>query len=67
MVVAMCMTSPKMFCRSVARENIKPLPPNKGSVGSVGSDKLVGPYKLVSIALVVAIAGEMGECESIST
>jgi len=31
------------------------------------SDRLVGSCKLVSIALAVAIANEVGECESIST
>ena len=67
MVVAMCMASPRMFCRSEARESIESLPPNAGSVGSVVSDGLVGPCKLVSVALSVAIASEMGEYESIST
>ena len=66
MVVAKCMASPRIFCRSVARESIESLPPNTGSVGSVVSDGLVGPCKLVRIALAVAIANEVGECESIS-
>jgi hypothetical protein len=66
MVVAMCMASPRMFYRSVARESIESLPPNTGSVGSVVSDRLVGSCKLVSIALAVAIANEVEEYESIS-
>ena len=67
MVVTMCMASPRIFYRSVASESIESLPPNTGSVGSVVSEGLVGPCKLVSIALAVAIASEVGECESIST
>ena len=67
MVVAMCMASPRMFCRYMARESIESPPPGTDSVGSVVSDGLVGSCKLVSIALAVAIANYVGECESIST
>ena len=67
MVVAKCMASPRIFCRSLARESIESLPPNTCSVGSGVSTGLVGSCKLASIALAVAIASEVGECESIST
>ena len=67
MVVAKCMASPRMFCRSVARESIESLSPNTGSVGPIESDGLLGSYKLVSIALTAAIANEVEESESIST
>jgi hypothetical protein len=60
MVLAMRMASPRMFCRYVARESIESLPPNTGSVWSAVSDGLVRPCKLVSMALAVAIASEVG-------
>ena len=67
MVVAMCMASPILFCRFAARESIESLPPNTGSVGSHVLEGLVGPCRLVRIALAVAITNEVGECDSIST
>ena len=39
-VVAMCMASPRMFCRYVARESMESLSPNIGPVGSVVLDRL---------------------------
>ena len=38
MVVAMCMASPSMVYRSVARESTESLSPNIGPVGSKGLD-----------------------------
>ena len=67
MIVAMCIASTRIFCRSAARESIESLPPNTGSVGSRVSEGLVGLCRLVRITLAVAIAREVGECESIST
>jgi len=67
MVVAMCMASPRILCRSVARESIESLSPSTGSMGSLVSEGMVGPCRLVRIALASAIASEVGECESIST
>jgi len=67
MVVAKCMDSPRIFCRSVARKRMESLPPNTRSVGPFVLDGFVGSFKLVSIALAAAIASEVGECECIST
>ena len=66
MVVAMCMASPRTFCRSAARESIESLPPNTDSMGSLVSEGLVWPCKFVRIALAVATVREVGEWESIS-
>jgi hypothetical protein len=66
MVVAMCMASPRMFCRSAARESIESLPPSSGSLGPLVYGGLEGLCRLFSIALAVVIASEAGECESIS-
>ena len=67
MVVAMCMASPRMFCGSATRENIESLPPKSGPVGSLVYGGLEGLCRLCRIALAVAIANEVGKCESIST
>ena len=67
MIVAMCMASPRMFCRSVARESMESLSPNIGPVGSAVLDGLGEFPRLVSIALAVAIAKDMGEWKSIAT
>ncbi len=60
MFVAMCMASPRTFCSSVARESIEALSPSTGSVGSLVSEGLARPCRLVRIALAVAIANEVG-------
>jgi hypothetical protein len=67
MVVALCMASPRMFCRSVARESTESLSPNIGPVGSDVLDRLKESLRLVSIALAIAIANEVGEWEPIAT
>ena len=67
MVVAMCMASPRMFCRSVVRESMNYLSPNIDPVGSAVLDGMVEPRILVSIAFAVAIASEVGEWASIAT
>ena len=67
MFVAMCIASPRMFCRSAARESIESLPPSSGTVGSLVCGLSGGFCRLYSIALAVVIASEVGECESIST
>ncbi len=60
MVVAMCIASPRMFCRSTAKESIDFLPPSSGSVGSLVYGGLEGLCRLCRIALAVAIANEVG-------
>ena len=60
MVVAMCMASPRMLCRSVAMESMESLSPNIGLEGSALLDRLGESLRLVSIALAVAIASEVG-------
>ncbi len=42
MVVAMCIASPRMFCRSATRESIESLPPSSDSVGSLVYSELEG-------------------------
>ncbi len=61
MVVAICMASPRMFYRYLARESMESLSPNMGPVGSAVLGGLVEPRRLVSIALAVTIASEMRE------
>ena len=67
MVVAMCMASPRMLCRSAARESMESISPNMGPVVSAVLDGLGESPRLVSMALAAAIASEVGKCESIST
>ena len=67
MVVAMCMASPRMFCRSAARESFESLPSSSGPEGFFVCGGLEGLCRLCRIALAVATANEVGECESIST
>ena len=67
MVVAMCMASPSMLCRYVARESMDSLSTNIDPVGYIVLDGLGESPRLVSIALAVTIANEVGEWESIAT
>ena len=67
MVVAMCMASLRIFCRSVAMESMESLSANIGPVGSAVLDGLGESPRLVSIALAIAIASEVGKWESIAT
>ena len=64
MVVAICMTSKRMFCRSAARESVESLSPSIGLVGSAMLGGLGELPRLVSMALAVAIANDVGEWES---
>ena len=50
MFVAMCMPSPRIFCRSVGREIMDSLSPNIGPVGSAALDRLGESLRLVSMA-----------------
>jgi len=67
MVVAVCMASSRMLCRSVARESMESLSPISGPVGSTALDGCGEFPRLVSMALAVAIASEVGEWESNAT
>ena len=64
MIVSMCMASPSMFCRFVARESMESLSPSIDPVGSVVMARLGESPRLVRIALAAAIACEVGEWES---
>ncbi len=67
MVVAMCMTSPRMFCRSEASESMESLSPSRGPVGApVVGGSGISP-RLVRMALAVASVSEVGEWESTAT
>ena len=67
MVVAMCMVSPRIFCRFVARKSTVSLSPNSGPVGCVVLDGLGESPWLLSMALAVAIVNEVGEWEYTAT
>jgi len=56
-----------MFCRYVARESMDSLSTNIDPVGYIVLDGLGESPRLVSIALAVTIANEVGEWESIAT
>jgi hypothetical protein len=66
--VAKSMASPRMFCRSDARESIDSLPPRCVFCASAeGLGVVLGSSRLARIALAVAIAKEVGEWDSTVT
>ena len=66
MVVAMTMTSPRICCRSAARERMDFLPPICWPVVS-GVVMIMPSSRFLRMALAVAIAGVGGEWESTAT